>query len=474
MKISIITFSLILITRLLVAQEAHVISFKHTVRWLNESNFPNYFIEKNTRDSIYADVRKNLQKVLNATEVELPGKVEYKIISGFGKPKDETEAGVAHAVDVVDIFSVLTRATTGVAVFWSVHVIIRNNGEKTLDKEAKCEIENANAAGYMLSKNVRWLSPVEFRKIFSGLLGEALGTGQPLGGKVVIGSVEEKEKEVRSWFPNSTRYLLKTIGAMQSGGNFSAMLVNENDTILRMNYENKLDMDFEPISAKPLFAQIFTDLTGIGTAYTIKQKEHKSGLLEFSNKQQIKIFLEWIEEVTYSTTSDETTSRITVPLVAQLVKDNQPQGEFVYQRITEVISTPETKEKFSLLAGNTVENSYGTAIQHRVNGNLNDLKTTVEYDELFSFSEIKVNNETLASMIFQNCNSRNPLSFNEGKISKNKKWMTSTIPNVGKPKLNNEEKLEWYPVFIKNDASTDEIAEVCELLVCLFFAMGNM
>jgi len=463
-----------LITTLLVAQEAKIVTFKHTVRWLNESNFPNYFIEMNTRDSIYADVRKNLEKVLNVTEVELPEKVEYKIIAGFGKPKNEPEAGIVPQGETVDIFSVLTRTTTGFAVFWSVHVVIRNNGKTILDKEAKCEVENANTAGYMVLNNVRWLSSTEFRRIFTGLLCEALGTGLPLGGKVVVGSVEEKEKEVRSWFPNSTKYILKTHGAMQSGGNFSALMVNENDTILRMTYKNKADVSFEPISAKPFFAKAFTNLTGIGTVYTLKQKEKRSGLLEFSDNQQILILLEWIEEVTYSTNSDETTSHIVVPLIGQLVKDNQPQGEFVYQLISEVISTPETKEKLNLFAGNVVENSFGTAIQHRIKGKLNELEFIVEYNELFSVSEIKLNNETIASMVFQNCNPQNPLSFNEGKLSKNKKWQTQTNTNVGKPKLNNEEKLEWYPVFIKNDANNNEIVEVCELLVCLFFAIGNM
>lgn len=473
MKLYLVALSLLLISGISVAQEARVRTFKHTVRWLNESNFPNYFIEKNTRDSVYADVRKNLEKVLKVANVELPGKVDYKIIAGFGKPKDEPAAGGASAGDLVDIFSVLTRATSGEAVFWSVHVIIQNDGKTTLDKEAKCEVENANVAGY-LSNNVRWLTPVEFRKIFTGLLCEALGTGEPLGGKVVVGSLEEKEKEVNSWFPNSTRYVLKTNGAMQSGGNFSAMLTNGNDTILQLTYKNRLDMNFDPISAKPMFAQLFTDLTGIGTAYTLKQKEHKSGVLEFSNKQQIKIVLEWIEEVTYSTTSDEVTSRITVPLIGQLVKDDQPQGEFVYQRISEILSTPETKQKLNLIAGPVVENSFGTAIQHRVKGTLGSQKFSVGYDELFSVSDLKMNDETLAAMIFQNCNPKNSQSFNEGKLSKNKKWVTSSYSSIGKPKLNKEEKQEWYPVFIKNDASADEMAEACELLVCLFFAMGNM
>lgn len=473
MKRSFIVLLLLFITGALAAQDARVRTFKHTVRWLNETNFPNYFIEKNTRDSVFADLRKNLEKALKVSNVELPEKVDYKVIYGFGKPKDDpTPGGAAGAV--VDIFSVLTRATVGVAVFWSVHVVVQIDGKTTLDKEAKCEIENANVAGYSMSSNVRWLSPVEFRKIFTGLLCEALGTGEPLGGKVVVGSLEEKEKMVNAWFPNSTRYVLKTNGAMQSAGNFSAVLTNGNDTILRMAYKNRLDMNFEPISAKPMFAQLFTDLTGIGTAYTLKQKEQKSGLLEFSNKQQIKILLEWIEEVTYSTTSDEVMSRITVPLIGQLVKDDHPQGEFVYQRISEVLSTPETKEKLNAFAGPVVENSFGTAIQHRVKGTLDSLNFSVGYDELFSVSDLKMNGETIAAMVFQNCNPMNQRSYNEGKLSKNKKFMTSSYSSIGKPKLNNEEKQEWYPVFIKNGASTDEMTKACEMMVCLFFAMGNM
>lgn len=473
MKRFLIAVSLLLITQLLVAQEARVRTFKHTVRWLNESNFPNYFIDRSTRDSVYADVRKNLGKVLKVGSVELPAKVDYKMISGFGKPKDEPAGGDASAGNVVDIYSVLTRATSGVAVFWSVHVVVQNEGKILLDKEARCEVENSNVAGYM-STNVRWLSPVEFRKIFTGLLGEALGTGQPLGGKVSVGSLEEKEKDVNLWFPNSTKYLLKTNGAMQSGGNFSAMLTNGNDTILEMVYKNKPDWDLGPISAKPVFAAFFTDLTGIGTTYTLKQKEHRTGLLVFSNRKQIKIGLEWIEDVTYSTISDEVTSRITVPMIGQLVKDDQPQGEFIYQRISEVLATPETKEKFSPIAGPVVENSFGTAIQHRVKGTVDSMNFSVGYDELSSVSELTVNKETVAAMIFQNCNPKNTQSFNEGKLSKNKKWTTSTYSSIGKPSLSKEEKQEWYPVFIKNGASTDEMAEVSELLVCLFFAMGNM
>lgn len=473
MKQSFIALLLMFVTWTLAAQDARVRTFKHTVRWLNESNFPNYFIEKNTRDSVYSDIRKNLEKALKVTTIEMPEKVYYKVIYGFGKPKDEPAAGAVSADNVVDVFSVLTRATTGVAVFWSVHVTVQNGGKTILDKEAKCEVENANAAGY-LSSNVRWFSPVEFRKTFTGLLCEAMGTGQPLGGKVVVGSMEEKEKEVNAWFPNSTRYLLKTNGAMQSGANFSAVLTNEKDTILRMVYKNKPDISFDPISAKPLFAKLFTNLTGIGTEYTLKQKERRGGVLAFSDQQQINVVLEWIEDVTYSTTSDEVTSRITIPLVGELITGKEPQGEFVYERIAEVLSTPETKEKLNLFAGPVVENSFGTAIQHRVKGMLDSLNFSVGYDELFSVSDLKLNDETLAAMIFQNCNPQNLQSYNEGKVSKNKKVIISSYSTIGKPKLNKEEKQEWYPVFIKNGAGEDEMTKVCELLVCLFFAMGNM
>ncbi len=472
MKTLIIALILYNIAVCSVAQQAQVITFSHTVRWLDESKFPNYFMDSSIRDSIYSDIRKNLEKSLDVSKIEMPAKVEYKIISGFGKPKKETKSGSTVPGKSVEIYSVLTRETSGYAVFWSVQVVVKNDGKTIQQKEVKCEIENANTAGYLQS--VRWLSGSGFRNIFISLFCDALGTGEPVGAKVVVGSISEKEKEVRSWFPNSTGYLLKTSGAMQSGFNFSALLVKEQDTIVEMSYRNKPESFFEPVYGKEILAQLFTDITNIGTEYTIVHKETISGLLEFRDVQKVKIQLDWIAEITRSTTSDDIRTQTIVPLIGRIAIDDQPSGEFVYELITEVIESGETSEKENFFNVVKTENTFGTSVLHRIKGNLNNTGFVAEYNELFGISEIRINNETLASMIFQNCNPQNLQSFNEGKISKNKKFVTTTTSNTGKPKLKTEEKQEWYPVLIKNNASTQEINQSCTLLVCLFFAMGNM
>jgi hypothetical protein len=89
-------------------------------------------------------------------------------------------------------------------------------------------------------------------------------------------------------------------------------------------------------------------------------------------------------------------------------------------------------------------------------------------------SEIKSGSETLASMIFENCNPGNQQSFNKQKLSKNKIFVTETRSDVGTPSMTKEAKQKWYPLFIKKNASPEELATSIEILTCLFFGMGNM
>jgi len=93
---------------------------------------------------------------------------------------------------------------------------------------------------------------------------------------------------------------------------------------------------------------------------------------------------------------------------------------------------------------------------------------------LFGLSDIKSESETLASMIFQNCNPENQQSFNKQKISKNKTFVTESSINVGTPSMKNETRQEWYPLFIKENSTPEELVTSLEILICLFFGMGNM
>jgi hypothetical protein len=457
---------------LTIAQDARVITFTHTIRWLNESNFPNYFLLPEVRDTITANIQRILIQQYKVANVSFPKKVEYHIITGFGKPKNSSSVSKYSAGYDVEIFSFLTRATTGYAVFWSVDIIIRKDGNVILEKEVKHEIENASSSAYMTA--VRWMSPRVFQQILDRLIREALGIGGDYTAKIIVGGIEEKETEMRSWFTGSTRYLLKKNGVWLNAGNFAAQMTTEKDTVIQFEYKNKLDLRLGKISLKPILADLFTEMTGIGTTYTIIEKERKRGVLEFSGGKKLLIEMDWIEEVTVSTVSGETESRISVPLIGQLYNDTILAGNFIYEKISKTLVSSETKEKFSLASGTYQENSFGTAVIHRIKGNLNNKPFIAEYNQLFGLVEIKSDNQTLAAMIVQNCNPENLQSFDKNKLSKNKRTISESGSNFGTPSLENRKKLEWYPFYVKGNATTDELQTSLGIMVCLFFGIGNM
>ncbi len=452
---------------------ARVISFKHTMRWLNESNFPNHFLLTNVRDSINATIQHDLIELLKINNVSFPDKVEYQIITGFGKPRNSSARPISSAGYDLEINSFLTRATSGYAVYWSVNIVIRKDGNNILEKEVKHEIEYSNASGYMTS--IRWLTPIEFQSIFKGLFREAIGLENKFAEKIIVGRIEEKEKEIKSWFPESSRFMMKKRGSWLHAGNFAAQLEQDKDTLIRFIYKNKPEFKFGTISLKPILADLFTATTGIGTTYTIKEKERKRGVLEFSNGKNLMIGLNWIEEITTTNTTGEVQSRITVPLVGQIFNDTTLMGNFIYEKISTTLSSEVTKEKFSWVSGPYTENSYGTAVIHRIIGKLQEKPFVAEYNELFGHVEVKIENQTLACMIFQNCNPENGQSFDNSKLSKNKRVMSgANVNNVATPSLENEVKLEWYPIFIRKDFTSSEMETGLGILVCLFFGIGNM
>ena len=87
--IGILFYSFILFQPVLaIAQDAQVNTFKHTIRWLNESNFPNYFQIPGIRDSVNSNIKQDLKRQFMVQNVTFPDKVEYRIITGFGNPKN--------------------------------------------------------------------------------------------------------------------------------------------------------------------------------------------------------------------------------------------------------------------------------------------------------------------------------------------------------------------------------------------------
>ncbi len=470
MKKTATLFFILLLPALSFAQDARVLTFNHTLRLETESQFPNYFLVSQVRDSIYSDIRQALKVKLNVADVAFPEQVGYRIITLFGKPKNELSKASTSPDYDIDIFSCISKETYGFAVNWSVNIVIQKDGAVILSKVAAHEIENANIAGYL--EEQRWMSPQQFKEILCGIAREAMETDTVYQGKIIIGSLEEREKEVRSWFPNSTRYLLKNNGAIQAG-NFAACLVNANDTITQYEYKDKLKSK-RPISLKPALSGLFTDLTGVGMDYSVVENQQLRRTIAFLNGPEIMIQMKWNQKVTASTVSDDVEVQPTESLTGQLFKDTLSIGNFTYERVSQVLSPGGTKEKITSLEEKDYKGSLGTAVIHRVKGTIHNKNFSAEYNQLFGISELKTDNETCAYLIFHNCNPANPNSFNRRKISANKRSITDGSYTRGDLSLASESRQEWYPIFIKENSTPEEIVTDLEILTCLFFGMGKM
>jgi hypothetical protein len=466
------------ISVILSAQSAQVVCFRHTLRWAEESNFPNYFLIPEVRDSLFHDIEQDLKLRLGVTEVTFPHEVEYRtIVVGFGKPNSELPRTPSETGYQVGIFSSITRGTVGFAIYWSMNVIVKQNDKTVLQKEVKHELEYSNAAGYVT--NQLWMTSKEFGKVCHDLIREALGLAASSSNKVVVGSLEAKEDEALARLPQSTRYLLKIHGRWLSALNFAelddlnfaAQLVQDKDTVKQFVYRDGWDSRTEYFSPSALFADLFTQVTGLPIVYATKVRFEKKGTLVYSDRKETRIRLQWLEEITGLTTSGPVFSTPMEPLIGELYKDKSVVGQFVYTRSFNTFRTEKTREK---LGGWYQENTLGWGRKHRIDCVWKERRFSAEYDDHEGFVEIKSGDDVLAVMVVQNCNPESR-SFGDAKLSKNKVWKYANPGNmVVDPLFSDEKKVEWYPVFVSNLGPDDSLEACLEILVCLFFGIAHM
>ena len=466
------------------AQHASVVVFKHELRWTDETRFPNYFLIAAVRDSIFSETKSELENYLKVTDIAFPEKVAYKIFTGFGKQKVEMPSNSNGNEPSIGIFSFITRATSGFAMFWNFNVIIKQNNKTILEKEVSHELEYFNVSGYASAK--QWLTAGEFQEIYIRLLREALGVLPATDEKIIIGQQqveeeearllllqEDKQNESRSLLLQPERDMLKINGAWLSSGNFAAMLMQDNDTIFKSHFRDGVSWALAKPSFGAVLSSLFTEVTGIGIAYDQKVLNQKKGTLAFEDGQKIGIKLKWIEIATQTTFGDVQSSRITAPLVAELYDEKQQVGYFLYTRLEETRTTNETKESFNGFYGNQKVNTWGMDRIHRIEGSLFGKPAFAEYNESKGIIQIKTGNELMGVMVVINCNPLCRSTGNES-LSKNKLFMTSTNQNVIRPSLKNEKSVEWYPVYFSANTNTTSRKLCIETLVCLFFGIGNM
>src|SRR5665647_1098777 len=125
MKTRILITVALFIFQISIGQNARVLLVKHELRWTNETRFPNYFLYTDLRDSIFSDTRQELMKKHLAGDVAFPEIVEYRIIAGTGNQKTEMPVATSTEGPEIGIFSFITRATVGFAMYWKMRIIVR-------------------------------------------------------------------------------------------------------------------------------------------------------------------------------------------------------------------------------------------------------------------------------------------------------------------------------------------------------------
>ncbi len=472
MKTLCISLLIFLLSIFSFAQEAKVVVFKHELRWTNETRFPNYFLYQDIRDSIFKDTKLELINYLKVPDVQLPEKVSYKIINGFGNQKVELPKTAPNNDFEIGLFSFITRATVGELMFWKLNIVIRQNNKIIFQKEVSHELEYFNVSGYVTAK--QWLSPEEFHAIFIRLVQEGIGIIPANNEKIVLSSLETEEKKASALLLQPTRHLLKINGGWKSAGNFSAILESANDTILDFNFKDEMIWDFPKPSLSDFLAPLFTEITGIGVSYENKITNKKKGTLWFSDGQKFGIDLKWIEMETKSTRSDEVTTQIVSnPLIAELYNEKEQIGYFVYTRFENVRPTDKTANKFNPFTGYQTTNTLGIEHIHRIQGSLHNKPLYAEYNENRGIIEVQSVDERLGVMVVQNCNPENR-SIGNVSLSKNKFFISSSSGNVGKPSMKRTKSVEWFPIYFPEQSSDNSRIIAIETLICLFFGIGSM
>lgn len=452
------------------AQQAEVVTFRHDLRWVDESKFPNYLLVNEVHDAIFKTVEQEVSNYLKLSTLKMPEEVSYKIINGFGKQKlTMPEANPANDYEV-GIFSFITRTTVGFGVLWKFNIVIKKKDRIVFQKEVVHELEYYNVSGYLTS--VRWLDADKFQTLFIRMLKETLGVLPPSDEVIVIGSLEELEAKAQQLSPQSTKHLLKVDGDWKNAGNFVAQLESPADTVLNFRFKDKLSWDFPTPSLSGIVAQLFTEMTNIETEYEDRVKQHKKASLIFSDGEELGILLKWIQIETYSTRSDEAVDvRIEDPLVAELYAQDRQIGYFVYVQQEFVNTTEKTKETFNAFAGYQFQNTLGIELVHRIEGSLYNKPFLVEYNENTGIIIVLSADEVLAVMVIDNINPDNR-SISDTKLSKNKKFVIGG--NMKKASLQKVETQEWFPVFLQNGHNSETDKIVIQSLIYLFFGMGNM
>jgi len=430
------------------AQEVRVHSFQHAIRWVSEANLPRYIQEDWAQDSVKAYSEVLLKNLFHAESVSMPDKIEVSFIELFGKGKlkEPPKTNEPGKVDV-SILSFMTRATVGFGVLWHMEMMAVKEGNVVYRKKTSHELEYYSPTGYMSA--VKWYTPEYFLEIYQQLLQELMTDGQ-LPGKLVIGSIEQRGKEVSEFLPEPEKALLHTRGNFMAGGNFTLSLSRNGDTLTRVRYrdgaESTSTNGFSGVGAGLLSA-----LTGLNFGYDSKVKMKRRGRLEYADGRTVRLELSWMEVVERSTNGSTNGGYRSSPVIGEAFEDKVPIAHFAYNNFYHGTSN------MNVLPGQL-------PFTHSIKGQVGDDQIFAELDAEDNILRVMKDKEVRMAVVMDNI-TEGSSSHSGSKLTKNKSAM---VPSGGK-----NAAPETYGIYYRSGLTPAELQRCLDAVLLLLFCKGN-
>lgn len=466
MKTTLPLIGLLLIQLSLFGQTATVVQLEHSLRWQTEDNFPKFLDDHVLERALMAEMDERLSQHLQCSEITWPEHFDYRLISMFGKSKIKMPKPSPSDYDIA-IASSITRGTTNYKVLWNMNVVIKKKKETMLDKTAEHELEPFSVS--ILFSKQPWMDENDFMNIFLFLFDECLGNIEMSPGPISFGSPEKMRQKIAEIMPIEKEYTLAAAGAMMGQSNSSYKLLRDSLVLSDFSYNPKglLDIDFN-VGGNEIFANLFSQITGIDTYYRLKSKEKRMGAIYTHDGLKRKVRLDWLEETLRSTSDeDDLDSRILSPVTGVYYDQDFLIAQFIfYKQILRMRDISLHNIHFQMGDDDLAEALY--AIIGTYIGN----KFEVVYREYDRLVMIKIQDKLDAVLSLININ---PESSSHGgaKLSKNKVTMTTSQKMLSTPEVKME-TAEWYPLYTRAEVEDETAIEMGYFLLLLFFAMSNV
>jgi hypothetical protein len=443
-----------------------IVSMEHSIRWMNESNFPHYLKLPEVENEILHNLTEKTKQRFNLSSLEVPAHFDYRVIDMFGKSKIKWPKTSSVPAEIA-IMSSLSRDVTNYRIVWSMDVVVRNGSKITYSNSIQHELEPVSYSCYLTKQ--RWLDSNEFTHLFIKLTDEALGIADPLPPVIAVGSMAIIKNTINTLLPYEKTYTLAVAGAMLNEQNSTYQLRKESDVVSTFYYKEGSDVT-QQRSGGVLSAVIKEILAGNGlnVEYNSKIKETRYGTIESSDGERDRVKLTWLtlkSEGGMLDIQDPGLRPIAGEVFDKKYKDSV-RSTFVYYKVLNTNQEELTRHNFTLTG---TRGTQGVSDTHFIKGKTNGHDFEVAYPEQEGIVLISLDNKPVSalSMFNENKESR---SFSGLKIDKNKKVVSSNT--LGKPDPTSP-SAEWYTFYTIGEIDEPATDEHVKLIIMLFFSISQ-